>query len=170
MNANIIFINLIFTFIIIFITACATDETVKNNERQSSILERIPIVYRQDIQQGNVITQNMVNQLHPGLSKRQVRFIMGTPILIDMFHQSRWDYVYTITHGWGDTNIRVIQLYFNDQEQLEHIVGDIKPPLNINEPVIEQEVLVNVPDYEDPDPGVLKQAVNAIGNVFNNDQ
>ncbi|HCZ17273.1 MAG TPA: outer membrane protein assembly factor BamE, partial [Candidatus Accumulibacter sp.] len=46
------------------------------------------------VQQGNVLTQEMVAQLRPGLSKDQVRFILGTPVLVDMFHLNRWDYFY----------------------------------------------------------------------------
>ena len=47
--------------------------------------------YKIDVQQGNVLTQEMVSQLKPGLTKDQVRFLLGTPVLMDMFHANRWD-------------------------------------------------------------------------------
>ena len=50
--------------------------------------------YRIDIQQGNYITQEMVSQLKPGMSKEQVRYVLGTPLVTDIFHAERWDYVY----------------------------------------------------------------------------
>ena len=50
--------------------------------------------YRMVIQQGNFISQEMVAQLKPGMSKEQVRFILGTPLVTDIFHADRWDYVF----------------------------------------------------------------------------
>lgn len=52
-----------------------------------------------DIQQGNVIEQEAVEQLELGMSPQRVRFIMGTPLLQDPFHQNRWDYVYYLQDG-----------------------------------------------------------------------
>lgn len=56
-------------------------------------------VHRLDIQQGNIIKDEMVDQLKIGINKRQVRFIMGSPLLKDPFHANRWDYVYTNQPG-----------------------------------------------------------------------
>jgi len=56
----------------------------------------IPGVYRIDIQQGNQITQEMVDQLKPGMTEKQVRFVLGTPLIRDSFHPNRWDYVYRL--------------------------------------------------------------------------
>jgi outer membrane protein assembly factor BamE len=50
--------------------------------------------YKIDVQQGNVLSQDMVSQLKPGQTRDQVRFILGTPLITDIFHQQRWDYVY----------------------------------------------------------------------------
>ena len=50
--------------------------------------------YRIEIQQGNYVTQEMAAQLKPGLTRDQVRFVMGTPLLTDIFHEERWDYVF----------------------------------------------------------------------------
>ena len=60
-----------------------------------------PGVYKIAIPQGNIITQDMVDQLRPGMSKRQVIFVMGTPLVRDPFFQDRWDYVYSFQPGGG---------------------------------------------------------------------
>ncbi|MEK7206420.1 MAG: outer membrane protein assembly factor BamE, partial [Pseudomonadota bacterium] len=51
-------------------------------------------VYKAEIQQGNVVTQEMVDKLRPGMTHSQVRYVMGTPLITDTFHQTRWDYYY----------------------------------------------------------------------------
>jgi len=52
------------------------------------------ILYKIDVQQGNVITQEMVEKLRPDMTKAQVRFVMGSPLIVDAFRNDRWDYVY----------------------------------------------------------------------------
>src|SRR5687767_14106840 len=61
-----------------------------------SYVPRIPGItpYRMEIQQGNFVSQEMVSQLKPGMTREQVRFILGTPMVTDVFHPERWDYVY----------------------------------------------------------------------------
>ena len=61
-----------------------------------------PGVYKISIPQGNIITQEMVDQLRPGMTKRQVIFVMGTPLVRDPYHQDRWDYVYNFQPGGGE--------------------------------------------------------------------
>lgn len=56
-------------------------------------------IHRIDVQQGNIIKPELVDQLQPGISARQVRFIMGSPMIQDPFHPNRWDYVYTLQPG-----------------------------------------------------------------------
>ena len=60
---------------------------------------QFPGVHRIDVQQGNIITQEMVDQLRPGMTKSQVRFIMGTPLVSDSFNPQRWDYYYSLQPG-----------------------------------------------------------------------
>ena len=55
-----------------------------------------PGVYKIDVEQGNIVTQEMVDQLQPGMTRRQVRFILGTPLVEDTFNQDRWDYLYSL--------------------------------------------------------------------------
>ena len=85
----------------------------------------LPLLYKIDIQQGNVIEQEMLNKLKPGMKKDQVRFIMGTPVIIDPFHNNRWEYVYSFQEGGGIREQRHITLHF-DEDELSHITGDIK--------------------------------------------
>lgn len=84
----------------------------------------MPGAYKIDIQQGNVITQEMVEKLKPGMSKSQVRFALGTPLLVDVFHQDRWDYVYSIQKGGNERQQRRLALFF-ENDQLARIEGDI---------------------------------------------
>ena len=85
--------------------------------------DRIPGVYRIDIQQGNDVTQEMVNKLQPGMNKSQVVFAMGTPLVLDTFHPEQWIYYYSLHPGNGEREQRQITLFFED-EQLAYINGD----------------------------------------------
>ena len=89
-------------------------------------VERIPFIHRIDVQQGNVITQQMVDQLKPGMSKRQARFTLGSPLLVDTFHQDRWDFLYRMEPGKGEIEQQRVTLYFKD-DQLVRIDGDYRP-------------------------------------------
>jgi len=87
----------------------------------------LPWVYRIDVQQGNVVTQEMLDRLKRGMDKRKVRFIMGTPLVTDTFHQDRWDYIYTFRKGTRWTREqRRISLYFEDGK-LARIEGNVQP-------------------------------------------
>ncbi|MGA9393976.1 MAG: outer membrane protein assembly factor BamE [Azonexus sp.] len=82
--------------------------------------------YKIDIQQGNVLSQEMVAQLKPGQTREQVRYILGSPLLADMFHQHRWDYVYSYRNGrTGEVETRQFSVYFNQDNLLERVAGDI---------------------------------------------
>ena len=83
-------------------------------------------IYKIDVQQGNVVTQEMLDQLAVGMPMSKVRFIMGTPIVVDVFHQQRWDYVYNFQAGGGEREQRRISLFFN-KGNLARIGGDIAP-------------------------------------------
>lgn len=80
--------------------------------------------YKIDIQQGNYVTQEMVAKLKPGMSRSQVRYALGTPLIADPFHADRWDYVYML-HRKGELaeQRRVTVLFKGDQ--LERIEGDV---------------------------------------------
>lgn len=80
--------------------------------------------YKIDIQQGNVVTQEMVAKLKPGMTKAQVRFILGTPLIMDAFHANRWDYVYRFQKAGKLTEERKLALFF-DKELLQRVEGDV---------------------------------------------
>ncbi len=86
---------------------------------------RFPGVYRLDIPQGNIVTQEMVDQLRPGLNKRQVNFILGTPIVRDTFDQDRWDYLYSFQPGGGERVQEILSVFF-DNDELTHFEGDFE--------------------------------------------
>ena len=91
-----------------------------------SHVPRVVSEYKIDIQQGNVLTQDMVSQLRPGLSKDQVRFILGTPMLADMFHASRWDYAYRLQKGsTGEVELRKFTVFFDADNKLVRVGGDV---------------------------------------------
>ncbi|MDL2283736.1 outer membrane protein assembly factor BamE [Oxalobacter sp. OttesenSCG-928-P03] len=82
--------------------------------------------YRIDIQQGNFVSQEMLEKVQPGMTKEQVRFALGTPLLTDIFHAARWDYIFRLQKPSGKiTNNRVI-LYFEDN-RVTRIVNDPLP-------------------------------------------
>ncbi len=83
--------------------------------------------YRMEIQQGNFISKEMVDQLKPGMSKEQVRFVLGTPLVTDIFHADRWDYVYwREPEGGGKREQRNLSVVF-EQGKLVRVIGDLLP-------------------------------------------
>lgn len=85
-----------------------------------------PGVYKLDIQQGNIVTQDMVNQLKPGMTKRQVRYIMGTPLLVDSFRNDRWDYFYSLKNSQEEYSQERLTLVFRG-DQLVSLQGNFRP-------------------------------------------
>jgi len=100
-------------------------------------------LYKIDVQQGNVITQEMLDQLELGMSSRKVRFIMGTPLLRDAFHQNRWDYLFSFLEGkTGKRQQQTISLFFDEQDQLIRVSGNVEagqPKLETPEPIIDPQ-------------------------------
>jgi len=82
--------------------------------------------YKLDVQQGNVVTSKMLLQLRPGMTKSQVRFIMGTPLIQDSFHGNRWDYVYQMREAGKVTEQRRVILDF-EKDLLKTVRGDVIP-------------------------------------------
>ena len=77
--------------------------------------------YRPTIQQGNILETDQINKLKPGMNKRQVTFVMGTPLLQDPFHKNRWDYIHTIEPGDSKKiTFQRLTLYF-DKDTLTRI-------------------------------------------------
>lgn len=80
--------------------------------------------YRIEIQQGNYLSQEAVSRLRPGMTKDQVRNILGTPLLTDIFHAERWDYVYFLEHPNGNRDQRKLAVFFADGK-LARLDGDV---------------------------------------------
>lgn len=81
--------------------------------------------HRMEIQQGNFVSQDMVAQLKLGMSKDQVRFILGTPLIADVFHADRWDYVFTrMRSNSRELEQRRIAVYF-EGGKLKRVDGDV---------------------------------------------
>lgn len=105
------------------LTGCASSTD------SGSKLISFPGAYKIDIQQGNVITQEMINQLRPGMTRAQVQYVMGTPLVEDTFNRDRWDYVYSLQPGGKEREQKTVTLLF-DNDQLSSIQGDLRPESN----------------------------------------
>lgn len=141
------------------LAGCAGEE--KPDEYQRSTLERLPFVYKMTVQQGNIITEEMVDQLQLGMTKTQVRYLLGTPVLTDFFHADRWDYTYSIQRGHQDMEVKKLTLYFQD-DALARVEGDLRPDPNRAAGREPKEIVVPVPDYEKRQ-GVIRRGLKAIG-------
>jgi outer membrane protein assembly factor BamE len=113
----------------------------------STLLDNLPGVYSVEIQQGNMVDQDMINQLRPSMTKRQVLYIMGSPMLVDVFHQKRWDYLYSKQLDGEAREQKKITLFF-DGDLLSGIQGDFKPDSQTVKVVKETTVDVPVRDLE----------------------
>lgn len=80
--------------------------------------------YRIDVRQGNFVSQEMAAKLKPGQTKDQVRFILGTPLVADMFHTDQWDYLYRFQSGKGEVQQRRLTVYF-EEGKLVRLSGDV---------------------------------------------
>ena len=88
-----------------------------------------PGVHRITIQQGNVVTQAMIDKLKPGMTRRQVQYVLGNPVINDQLNKDRWDYIYTIDVPGFDTFQQNLQVYFIE-DRLSHFSGDYAPSEN----------------------------------------
>jgi len=128
---------------------------------RDSALNKLPFVYQMTIQQGNIITEDMVDRLEPGMTRSQVRYLLGTPMLVDIFHQDRWFYTYTIRRGHKDMVKKPLAVYF-DGDVMTRVEGFTTPNparLEKEDPV---EKIVTVPDWQG-DKGLVKKTLNALG-------
>ena len=123
--------------------------------------EDFSLVHVPDIEQGNIVTPEMVALLEPGMSKRQVRFALGSPMLVDVFHDQRWDYLLSIKRRNEPLEIKQFSVYF-EGDSLSRYEGDIEPAQNVETAQEKQEILVSVPDYEG-DLGLLERLWRSLG-------
>jgi outer membrane protein assembly factor BamE len=123
--------------------------------------DNFSLVHTPDIEQGNIITPEMVALLEPGMSKRQVRFALGTPMLVDVFHQQRWDYLFSVKRRNEPVEIKRYSLYF-EGDHLARFGGDIEPAVESESNQEKKELIVSVPDY-DGDLGILEKLWYSLG-------
>lgn len=146
-------------------SGCARKE--KDDAYRSPMLADLPFVYKMTVQQGNIITEEMVDQLELGMSRSQVRYLLGTPLLTDMFHTDRWDYTYTIRRGHEPMQTKRLTLFF-EEDSLARIDGAMQPnPSRAIAAEDERELVVPVPDWKD-NRGLINKALNTIGVETNN--
>lgn len=82
--------------------------------------------YRPDVQQGNFVSQEMLDQVKVGQTRDQIMFILGTPLLQDLFHKDRWEYPFYLARGNGELTTSRVSLYFKD-DKLDHFDGGHLP-------------------------------------------
>jgi len=110
-------------------------------------------LYHIDIPQGNIVTDEMVAQLQPGMTYNQVRFVLGTPLLVDTFHQTRWDYVYSYKPGfpsrppYDEPQEKRLKIYFT---------GGVLQSFEMEE-LLETEVIGDEVVDESPDATIAKE-------------
>jgi len=105
-------------------TANAGAQTTKVTSLQKFLWIFTP--YRPDVQQGNFVSQEMIEQVKVGQTREQIMFILGTPLLQDIFHKDRWDYPFYLARGNGELTTSRVTLYFKD-DKLERFDGGNLP-------------------------------------------
>ena len=125
-------------------------------------LDKAPLIYRPTIQQGNVVTQEQVNKLKPGMSRRQVQFILGSPTLQDAFHRNRWDYPYTMGVGSTPKEYKYLSVFFKD-DRLTRISGDLHPLPPEQQKPVEKPAVVKVPDWHPEAESLIGKALSSVG-------
>jgi outer membrane protein assembly factor BamE len=99
--------------------------------------------YRMEIVQGNVVTQEQIERVKPGMNRRQVRDALGTPLLTDIFHGDRWDYLFTIRRQGAEPQRRSVTLRFE---------GDVLSKIEAGELPTERQFVSSItrePKYPD---------------------
>jgi outer membrane protein assembly factor BamE len=81
--------------------------------------------YRIDIQQGNFVSEEMVSQLKEGMTPDQVRFVLGAPLLTDIFHANRWDYPFRLQKGNGEVTTSRVTVFFKDNRLARFEGGEL---------------------------------------------
>ena len=112
--------NYFLIFLLCNLISCSSIDLIPN------IPTTLPKVYKIDIQQGNEISSEMLMKLKPGMTKPQARFVLGTPLIQDTFHQERWDYIYEMRVRDIMIERRHVILNFED-EKLKTITGAVIP-------------------------------------------
>ena len=103
-----------------------------------------PGVYKLNVQQGNIVTQDMLDKLKPGMTERQVIYVMGNPVLRNPYELQRWDYLYTLEERDKVTKSYRISVFFNEQRLFSHYTGDLP-----SEEIQEEDQLKTLPKEQE---------------------
>jgi len=125
-------------------------------------IERLPLVYRPEILQGNLLSSQQLEALKVGMSRREVRFVLGTPMLDDLFHADRWDFAYTQGVGSKVKTIKRMTLHF-EGDKLARIEGDYAPDDVSDRQVMTENEVFSVPDWVDPGMSLLQRLTRVVG-------
>jgi outer membrane protein assembly factor BamE len=87
--------------------------------------------YKIDIQQGNAMDEQAIAKLKPGMTKAEVRALLGSPLLQDAFHGDRWDYVFRVSKSGKLIEERTLAVFF-DQDKLKRVDGDMISALDVS--------------------------------------
>ena len=89
---------------------------------------RLFTVHKIDVQQGNAIDPKKVEQVKIGMTREQVKFLMGPPLITDVFHPERWDYIYFLIPDYGETERRHLMVLFEGDKVASLEKSDIPEP------------------------------------------
>jgi outer membrane protein assembly factor BamE len=92
----------------------------------AALLTGCGLVYKIDVQQGNYVTQDLVDRLKPGMTKAEVKQILGTPLLTDIFHANRWDYFFSNSKGGKAADRSRLTVLFENDKLASHS-GGVRP-------------------------------------------
>jgi outer membrane protein assembly factor BamE len=121
-------------------------------------------VYKIDINQGNYVTQDMVDKLKPGLSKTQVKLILGTPLIADAFHVNRWDYVYQLQKGGKLVEQHRFVVYFADDKLAKWEGEAAPPPLAYRSTTLQKDATVS--DSDNSKPAAVVEEKGFFGRIW----
>jgi outer membrane protein assembly factor BamE len=108
--------------------------------------------YKLNITQGNRFVQSKLERVEPGMTREQVEFLLGAPVIVDPFRQDRWDYLYLWQPGYGEPIRRMVSVYFSDDNRVTRIEGDLKfspTPEETQEQIDPSEPLPELPELPD---------------------
>ena len=89
----------------------------------------LPDPHKIDIQQGNRVKQEDLDRITTGMTREQVKFVLGTPLLQDAFHRNRWDYVYYLKPGDGEIRRSRVSLFFEGDTLIRIDTSDYRPEM-----------------------------------------
>ncbi|MEE9492952.1 MAG: outer membrane protein assembly factor BamE [Gammaproteobacteria bacterium] len=147
-------------FASILLSACASDP----------VATRLPWVYRLDVQQGNTISTEEIDQLKIGMDKRQVLYLLGTPIMVDPFHAKRWDYIFLLEPGKNSEKSLQHHATLSFEDDKLSAIGTNLPHSDSDSSTdASKHVNVVVPRQQRNDDGILTRLWHSITGYDNNE-